>query len=179
MKFIFFKVQIPQSIAYSVLIGLPPINGLYTTFFAMMFYLIFGTSRHFSAGTEAIACLLTASAINKYQDVLFPSVSSLNETIMNNTNYLSNNIEEARSIIAMAITILVGLIQVIANYINILLYFRKKVSIFYSNYNIFSFLILLLLLLCFSRDPCLYGDVFSSRLLVLVHRLAFSWCQYT
>ena len=118
MKFIFFQVQIPQSIAYSVLIGLPPINGLYTTFFAMIFYLIFGTSRHFSAGTEAIACLLTASAINKYQDLLFPGVSSsLNATIMNNTNYLSNNIEEARSIIAMAITILVGLIQVITNYI--------------------------------------------------------------
>ena len=84
----------------------------------MIFYLIFGTSKHFSAGTEAIACLLTASAINKYQDVLFPGVSSsLNATIMNNTNYLSNNIEEARSIIAMAITILVGPIQVITNYI--------------------------------------------------------------
>ena len=113
MKFIFFQVQIPQSIAYSVLIGLPPINGLYTTFFAMIFYLIFGTSRHFSAGAEAVACLLTASAINKYHDVLFSEVSNVNETIMNNnTNYLSNNIEEARSIIAMAITILVGLIQV-------------------------------------------------------------------
>ena len=95
------------------MMGLPPINGLYTTFFAMMFYTIFGTSRHFSAGTEAIACLLTASAINKYHGILFPEVSNVNETIMvNNTNYLSNNIEEARSIIAMAITILVGLIQV-------------------------------------------------------------------
>ena len=83
----------------------------------MIFYLIFGTSRHFSAGTEAIACLLTASAINKYQDVLFPEVSNVNETIMNNTNYLSHNIEEARGIIAMALAILVGLIQVITKHI--------------------------------------------------------------
>ncbi len=113
MKFIFFKVQIPQSIAYSSLIGVPHINGLYTTFFAMVFYLIFGTSKHFSAGTEAIACLLTASAINKYHGILFPEVSSVNETIMNNTNYLSHNIEEAKSIIAMALAILVGIIQVI------------------------------------------------------------------
>jgi len=108
-----YQVQIPQSIAYSVLTGLPPINGLYTTFFAMVFYLIFGTSKHFSAGTEAIACLLTASAINKYHGILFPEVSNVNETIMNNTNYLSNNIEEAKSIIAMALAILVGIIQVI------------------------------------------------------------------
>jgi len=107
-----YQVQIPQSIAYSSLIGVPHINGLYTTFFAMVFYLIFGTSRHFSAGAEAVACLLTASAINKYHDVLFSEVSSVNETLMNNTNYLSHNIEEARGIIAMAITILVGLIQV-------------------------------------------------------------------
>ena len=111
-SFFFYQVQIPQSIAYSSLIGVPHINGLYTTFFAMVFYLIFGTSRHFSAGAEAVACLLTASAINKYHDVLFSEVSSVNETLMNNTNYLSHNIEEARGIIAMAITILVGLIQV-------------------------------------------------------------------
>ena len=84
----------------------------------MIFYLVFGTSRHFSAGAEAVACLLTASAINKYHDVLFSEVSNVNnETIMNNTNYLSHNIEEARGIIAMALAILVGLIQVITKHI--------------------------------------------------------------
>jgi MFS superfamily sulfate permease-like transporter len=95
------------------MMGLPPINGLYTTFFAMMFYTIFGTSRHFSAGTEAIACLLTASAINEYHDVLFPDEHT-NQSI-NETSYLSNDPAEAKALIAMAITLLVGLIQVKIN----------------------------------------------------------------
>jgi MFS superfamily sulfate permease-like transporter len=110
--FLNFKVQIPQSIAYSVMTGLPPINGLYTTFFSMMFYTIFGTSRHFSAGTEAIASILTASAINKYQGVLYPASALSPNATLNGTQFLSTNISEARAIIAMAITLLVGLIQV-------------------------------------------------------------------
>jgi len=92
--------------------GLPPINGLYTTLFAMLFYTIFGTSKHFSAGTEAIACLLTASAINNYENVYFSDDIQTNLSL-NETGYLSNDPAEAKAIIAMAITILVGIIQIL------------------------------------------------------------------
>ena len=78
----------------------------------MMFYTIFGTSRHFSAGTEAIASILTATAINKYQGILYPASTPAANATLDGTGFLSLNIAEARAIIAMAITLMVGIIQV-------------------------------------------------------------------
>ena len=43
-------VQIPQSMGYSLMAGLPPVCGLYVSFFTVILYFIFGTSRHLSMG---------------------------------------------------------------------------------------------------------------------------------
>lgn len=43
-------VHVPQSIAYAVLSCLDPVHGLYTSFFGVLFYAVFGTSKFVSVG---------------------------------------------------------------------------------------------------------------------------------
>lgn len=43
-------LHVPQGIAYSFLIGIPPVYGLYTSFFPVLIYSLLGTSSHISVG---------------------------------------------------------------------------------------------------------------------------------
>lgn len=43
-------LHVPQGIAYSFLIGIPPVYGLYTSFFPVLLYSFLGTSSHISVG---------------------------------------------------------------------------------------------------------------------------------
>ncbi|NXA03317.1 S26A2 protein, partial [Sapayoa aenigma] len=56
---------VPQSIAYSLLAGLEPIYGLYTSFFACFIYCIFGTSRHISVGIFGVVCLMVGQVVDR------------------------------------------------------------------------------------------------------------------
>ena len=60
-----FFLQMPMGIALALLATLPPAVGLYTTFFPVMIYLVFGTCRHMSVGTSALLSLLTASVVQR------------------------------------------------------------------------------------------------------------------
>lgn len=53
---------IPQSLAYALLAGLPPVVGLYASILPLMLYAIFGTSRALAVGPVAVVSLMTASA---------------------------------------------------------------------------------------------------------------------
>lgn len=53
---------IPQSLAYAMLAGLPPVVGLYASIMPLMLYAIFGTSRTLAVGPVAVISLMTASA---------------------------------------------------------------------------------------------------------------------
>jgi SulP family sulfate permease len=55
---------IPQSMAYAMLAGLPPIVGLYASILPLIFYAIFGSSRALAVGPVAVISLMTAAAIN-------------------------------------------------------------------------------------------------------------------
>jgi sulfate permease, SulP family len=54
---------IPQSLAYAMLAGLPPVVGLYASIMPLVLYAIFGTSRTLAVGPVAVVSLMTASAV--------------------------------------------------------------------------------------------------------------------
>uniref|UniRef100_H2YR89 STAS domain-containing protein n=1 Tax=Ciona savignyi TaxID=51511 RepID=H2YR89_CIOSA len=70
-------VHIPQSMAFSLLAGLPPVYGLYTSFYTVLLYTIMGTSRHISVGTFAVTSLLTKRVVVRFVP---ESIPVLNET---------------------------------------------------------------------------------------------------
>lgn len=53
---------IPQSLAYAMLAGLPPVVGLYASILPLVAYAVFGTSRTLAVGPVAVVSLMTASA---------------------------------------------------------------------------------------------------------------------
>lgn len=59
---------IPQSLAYALLAGLPPVVGLYASILPLVAYAIFGTSRTLAVGPVAVISLMTASAAGGIAD---------------------------------------------------------------------------------------------------------------
>ena len=54
---------VPQAMGYALLAGLPPIHGLYASVAPILFYAIFGTSRHLAVGPVAMDSILVAGAV--------------------------------------------------------------------------------------------------------------------
>ncbi|MDZ7773859.1 MAG: sulfate permease [Balneolaceae bacterium] len=57
-------ILIPQSMAYAVLAGVPPVYGLYASVIPLMVYPLFGTSRHLAVGVVAIDMLVVAAGVS-------------------------------------------------------------------------------------------------------------------
>lgn len=54
---------IPQSLAYAMLAGLPPVTGLYASILPLVAYTLFGTSSTLAVGPTAVVSLVTAAAL--------------------------------------------------------------------------------------------------------------------
>ena len=74
-------MHIPAGLAYGALTSLNPVNGIYTSFFTGLVYVVFGTSRHLSVGTYAVISLMVYSSISRLeQKYLTNSLSDFNAT---------------------------------------------------------------------------------------------------
>lgn len=62
---------IPQSLAYAMLAGLPPVTGLYASILPLLAYALFGSSRTLAVGPVAVVSLMTAATLAP----LFPAGS--------------------------------------------------------------------------------------------------------
>ncbi|CAF0774374.1 unnamed protein product [Adineta steineri] len=65
-------VHIPQGLGYAILAGLPPVTGLYVSFFPVILYAFLGSSRHLSIGTFAVSSLMILAAVNSRVGTLIP-----------------------------------------------------------------------------------------------------------
>ena len=71
---------VPQTMAYAVIAGLPPITGLYAALGSILVYAFVGTSSHLGYGPVAIVALLSASAVGPVaagDPVRFAALSAL------------------------------------------------------------------------------------------------------
>nr|XP_033794026.1 solute carrier family 26 member 10 [Geotrypetes seraphini] len=97
-------IHIPQGMAFALLTSVAPVYGLYTSFFPVVLYMLFGTGRHVSTGTFAILSLMTGSVIER----LVPKPLDLNSTSAELAD-----IEQRRIGVAAAIAFLMGLIMIV------------------------------------------------------------------
>ncbi|MBZ3869520.1 Solute carrier family 26 member 6 [Sciurus carolinensis] len=98
-------MQLPQGLAYALLAGLPTVFGLYSSFYPVFIYFLFGTSRHISVGTFAVMSVMVGSVTESLaldKDFLLDSNSTVNETARDAT----------RVQLASTLSVLVGLFQV-------------------------------------------------------------------
>ncbi|XP_075064846.1 prestin isoform X2 [Mixophyes fleayi] len=104
-------MQLPQGLAYALLAAVPPVFGLYSSFYPVFLYTFFGTSRHISIGTFAVISLMIGGvAVRIAPDEMF----DIAETNVTNSTDLLLKIEARDAMrvkVAVAITLLSGLIQ--------------------------------------------------------------------
>jgi MFS superfamily sulfate permease-like transporter len=78
---------VPAGLAYGSLTSLNPVNGIYTSFFTGITYILFGTSRHLSVGTYAVISLMVYSCISRVEQKY--SLDSMDSLLMNNNSNLT------------------------------------------------------------------------------------------
>ncbi|XP_070847977.1 prestin isoform X2 [Chaetodon trifascialis] len=103
-------VQLPQGLAYAMLAAVPPVYGLYSSFYPVLLYTFFGTSRHISVGTFAVISLMIGGvAVREAPDSMF-YIQPANGSNM--SAVLDMAARDARRVqVAVVLTTLVGIIQ--------------------------------------------------------------------
>ncbi|XP_061173849.1 prestin-like [Saccostrea echinata] len=136
-------MHIPQALAFGMLTSVKVENGLYTSLWPILFYVIFGTSPHISMGTSAVICMVTAGVVDMQAEVfksnnqhLFHAhLANANGTMQNATTIEWTDIPEFMDFkenVAMNIALFSGLILIFMGM------FRLGFITFYFSVSFFS-----------------------------------------
>ncbi|XP_053325601.1 solute carrier family 26 member 6-like [Spea bombifrons] len=99
-------VQLPQGLAWGLLAGVPPVFGLYSSFYPVFIYSLFGTSKHLSIGTFAVMSVMVATVTESLapnENFLLPGNDSVIDIVAR---------DQARVEAASALSLLIGIFQI-------------------------------------------------------------------
>uniref|UniRef100_A0A0K0F0M2 Anion transporter SULP-6 (projected from Caenorhabditis elegans ortholog sulp-6) n=1 Tax=Strongyloides venezuelensis TaxID=75913 RepID=A0A0K0F0M2_STRVS len=103
--FVIAVMSIPQGLAYGMLVGLPPIHGLYTSVIGPFMYVFFGSSKHVSPGAFSIIALMVGNFVE--------------EALIEHKPFEDKNEElEFKIKMACGVTFFTGVIQVLLGIVN-------------------------------------------------------------
>uniref|UniRef100_A0A3Q3JDU6 STAS domain-containing protein n=1 Tax=Monopterus albus TaxID=43700 RepID=A0A3Q3JDU6_MONAL len=102
------SMHLPQGMAYAPLAAIPTVHGLYTSFYPILIFAIFSTSRHVSIGTFSVISMMAGSATVRLAPDQNFLVNGTNGTTVNTTAR-----DVARVQIACSLALLTGIFQIL------------------------------------------------------------------
>ncbi|KAK5923381.1 hypothetical protein CgunFtcFv8_000359 [Champsocephalus gunnari] len=103
-------MHLPQGMAYALLASVPPVFGLYSSFYPVLIYFIFGTSKHISIGTYAVMSVMIGGVIER----LAPDSNFMDWDNVTNSSQVNFDLRDAERVrVAAAVTFLSGIFQII------------------------------------------------------------------
>ncbi|XP_025953427.1 prestin isoform X2 [Dromaius novaehollandiae] len=100
-------MQLPQGLAYALLAAVPPVFGLYSSFYPVFLYTFFGTSKHISIGTFAVISMMVGGVAVR---VVPDEMVSMDYNSTNVTDMLASR-DAKRVQVAVTLALLSGIIQ--------------------------------------------------------------------
>lgn len=103
-------MQLPQGMAYAILASVPAVYGLYSSFYPVLIYFLFGTSKHISVGTYAVMSVMIGGVTERLApDSDYSFIDNVTgETFVNSTLRDAERVK-----VAAAVTFLSGIFQIL------------------------------------------------------------------